>query len=149
MATVALDAEGLLADMTSVWQGMPEDTLIGHIHLHVADIEASRDFYVNGIGMDIVTEVPEGQPSALFASHNGYHHHVGMNVWSGVGAPKPTENSAGLNWYSLVFPDEVKREETLAKVRDMDAVITEIEDDYFVEDPAGNKIRFVIGKNLK
>lgn len=141
MASVALDAQGLMADMKGPWQGMPEETLMGHIHLHVDDIEASRNFYVNGIGMDIVTDMS----SALFASHNGYHHHVGMNIWNGAGAPKPSPNSVGLNWYSLVFPDAVKREETLEKVRALGAPITEIEEDYLVEDPAGNNIRLVIG----
>lgn len=141
MATVALDAQGLLADMKGPWQGMPEETLMGHIHLHVADIEASRDFYVNGIGMDIVTEMP----SALFASHNGYHHHIGMNTWSGVGAPQPSVNSVGLNWFSLIFPNTKKREEILEKLRGMDANITAVENDYFVEDPSGNTIRFNVG----
>lgn len=141
MATVALDAQGLLADMKGPWEGMPEKTLMGHIHLHVADIEASRNFYVNGLGMDIVTEMP----SALFASYNGYHHHIGLNTWSGVGAPQPSAKSVGLNWFSLIFPDEEKREETLEKLRGMDAVITAVENDYFVEDPSGNTIRFNVG----
>ncbi|MHA6253361.1 VOC family protein [Oceanobacillus sp. CAU 1775] len=141
MASVALDAQGLMAELKQPWQGMPEDTLMGHIHLHVDDIEKARNFYVNGIGMDIVTDMS----SALFASHNGYHHHIGMNVWNGVGAPKPDPNSAGLNWYSLVFPNIEKRDETLGKLRELKATITEVEDDYLVEDPAGNNIRLVIG----
>lgn len=141
MASVALDAQGLMASMKAPWQGMPEDTLMGHIHLHVADIEEARNFYVNGMGMDIVTDMT----SALFASYGGYHHHIGMNVWNGQGAPKPSENSAGLNWYTLVFPDVAKRDETLEKVRALGAPVKEFEEDYLVEDPAGNSIRFVIG----
>lgn len=141
MGTVALDAQGLMAELKGPWQGMPEDTIMGHIHLHVADIEESRNFYVNGIGYDIVTEMP----SALFASHNGYHHHIGMNVWNGVGAPQPPENSVGLNWFSLVFPNESVRESTVEKVRNLDAPVREADGDYFVDDPAGNTIRFVIG----
>jgi catechol 2,3-dioxygenase len=142
MATVALDAEGLLADRKGPWQGMPEDTVMGHIHLHVADIEESRNFYVNGIGYDIVTEMP----SALFASHNGYHHHIGMNVWNGVGAPSAPEKSVGLNWFSLVFPTEEIREATADRVRQMNAPFREADGDYFVDDPSGNTIRFVVGK---
>lgn len=141
MATVSLDAQGLLADMKGPWKGMPEDTLMGHIHLHVADIEASRNFLVNGLGFDIVTEFP----GALFSSHNGYHHHIGMNTWNGAGTPQPPVNSVGLNWFSLVFPDEEKRAETLDKLRSLEAPITENENDYLVEDPSGNRIRLVIG----
>lgn len=141
MATVALDAQGLLADAEGLWEGMPEETVMGHIHLHVADIEESRNFYVNGIGYDIVTEMP----SALFASHNGYHHHIGMNVWNGVGAPRPHDNSVGLNWFTLVFPDETVREETVARVRNLNAPVREADGYYFVDDPSGNTIRFVVG----
>ena len=141
MATVALDAQGLLADMKGPWQGMPTDTLMGHIHLHVADIEASRNFYVNGIGYDVVTEVP----GALFTSHNGYHHHIGMNIWNGAGAPQPPANSVGLNWFSLVFPNEQVREATVEKLRGLDVSVTETDKDYMVNDPAGNTIRLVVG----
>lgn len=141
MGTVALDAQGLLADMKEPWQGMPEDTVMGHIHLHVDNLETARDFYVNGIGYDIVTEYP----GALFSSHNGYHHHIGLNVWNGEGAPQPFENSVGLNWYSLVFPNEETLEKTVEQVRKLNAPIREEAGDYFVKDPAGNTIRFVVG----
>lgn len=141
MGTVALDVQDLMADMEEPWQGMPEETVMGHIHLHVADLDESRKFYVDGIGYDVVTEYP----GALFTSHNGYHHHIGLNIWNGAGAPQPPENSVGLNWFTLVFPDEAKREEKVEKVRKLNAPIRELDGDYFVDDPAGNTIRFVIG----
>lgn len=141
MATVAMDAEGVMKELEGPWEGMPEDTLMGHIHLHGADIEESRNFYVNGIGYDVVTEMP----SALFTSHNGYHHHVAINVWQGVGAPPAPENSVGLNWFSLVFPDEATRNQTLEKVRALNAPVREEGKDYLVDDPAGNTIRFIVG----
>ncbi|MCF3944309.1 VOC family protein [Oceanobacillus alkalisoli] len=141
MGTVALDAQGLLADRKAPWEGMPEDTIMGHIHLHVSDIEVAREFYINGIGYDVVTELP----GALFTSSNGYHHHIGMNTWNGVGAPRTPENSVGLNWFKLVFPDESTRQTTLENVRKLNAPIREADGDYFVEDPSGNTLRFVIG----
>lgn len=141
MATVALDAQSLLADMKGPWEGMPEETVMGHIHLHVADIEASREFYVNGIGYDVVTEFP----GALFTSHNGYHHHIGLNIWNGAGAPQPPENSVGLNWFTLVFPSQEVREATLDNLRKLNTPVQEADGDYLVKDPAGNTIRLVIG----
>src|SRR5690606_11798903 len=45
MATVALDAQGLLAESDKVWDGLPKDTVMGHIHLHVADLEETENFY--------------------------------------------------------------------------------------------------------
>ena len=47
------------------WGGMPEGTVMGHIHLHVAELVKTEEFYVKGLGLDVVTRFP-GQ--ALFLS---------------------------------------------------------------------------------
>ncbi len=46
--------------------------------------------------------------SALFVSAGGYHHHVGLNTWNGVGAPAPPAGSQGLRRYEIVLPDEAE-----------------------------------------
>ena len=58
MATVGLDGDNLLAETNEAWKGMPEDTLMGHIHLHVSDLRQDRKFYMKGLGFDIVTRMP-------------------------------------------------------------------------------------------
>lgn len=140
MATVALDADDLLSEADEEWTGMPEETLIGHIHLHVSDLETTEHFYVNGLGFNIVTRYP----GALFASTNGYHHHLGLNVWNGVGAPKPAENSVGLNWFTLVFPDEERRSQTVDQLHRIGVSVKKEDDDYVTEDPSGNRIRLKV-----
>ncbi|MGJ9460565.1 VOC family protein [Oceanobacillus sp. CF4.6] len=137
MATVALDGDDLLAEAEEDWKGMPTDTVIGHIHLHVSDLEKTREFYVNGLGYDVVTEFP----GALFTSHNGYHHHIGLNVWNGVGAPTPAENSVGLNWFTLHFPDEDALHKTKVNLEKVGASVKAEEDYYVTEDPSGNAIQ--------
>ncbi|WP_249871482.1 VOC family protein [Oceanobacillus saliphilus] len=136
MATEALDGDGLLAEAEDNWKGMPEDTVMGHIHLHVANLESTRKFYVDGLGFDVVTEYP----GALFTSHNGYHHHIGLNVWNGTGAPKPAQNSVGLNWFTLNFPDEETRKSTIEKLNAAGASVKAEKDHYATEDPSGNTI---------
>ena len=66
---------------------MPEGTVMGHIHLHVSELEKTEEFYVKGLGFDVVNRYA-GQ--ALFISTGKYHHHVGVNVWNGIGAPTAT-----------------------------------------------------------
>ena len=132
-----MDARGLLEEVDGEWQGMPEDTLMGHIHLHVSDIETTEKYYVDGLGFDIVTRFP----GALFASTNGYHHHIGLNVWNGVGAPKPVENSVGLNWFSLIFGDENSRNSAVERLQAQGGKVKKDKDDYVAEDPSGNVIR--------
>jgi catechol 2,3-dioxygenase len=45
------------------------------------------------------------QGQASFVAAGGYHHHLGLNVWAGVGAPPPPPDAARLAWYELVLPD--------------------------------------------
>ena len=57
---------------------IPKDTRIGHIHLKVADIQRSLDFYCGLLGFELTTMYGT---DAAFISAGGYHHHIGLNIW--------------------------------------------------------------------
>ncbi|KIL51636.1 glyoxalase [Jeotgalibacillus alimentarius] len=123
------------------WQGMPEGTVMGHIHLHVSELQKTEEFYVKGLGMDLVNRF-RGQ--ALFLSYGNYHHHVGVNVWNGVGAPAPEAESVGLESYVLSFADEEVLSETVRNLKSINAKVKE-EGEYFVTfDPSGNQIKLTV-----
>ncbi|MBM7578097.1 VOC family protein [Jeotgalibacillus terrae] len=123
------------------WQGMPEKTVMGHIHLHVSELKKTEEFYVKGLGMDLVNRFG-GQ--ALFLSYGNYHHHVGVNVWNGVGAPAPDPESVGLESYVLSFADEEVLNETIRNLKSIDATVDE-EGEYVVTfDPSGNQIKLTV-----
>jgi len=134
MATVALDADDLLSEAESEWQGLPVETIIGHMHLHVVNLTETKEFYVDGLGFSIVTKFP----GALFTSTNGYHHHIALNIWKGEDAQTPAKNSVGLRWFTLLFPDEDSLMQALRRLEDIDVSAKELENGYEVEDPAGN-----------
>lgn len=136
MATVQLDGDSILAESDEEFAGLPAGTLMGHIHLHVSNIQEAENFYINGLGFEVVSHYPQ----AIFTSTGGYHHHIALNTWQGTGAPRPAENSVGLNWYTLVFPSEEAREEAAARLRGIGAKVEK----YVTEDPAGNRIRLVV-----
>ncbi|RDW19029.1 glyoxalase [Oceanobacillus arenosus] len=137
MATVALDGDSLLAETNQEWKGMPENTLMGHIHLHVSDLDKADTFYMKGLGFNITTKFP----GALFTSTNGYHHHIGLNTWNGVGAKAPAKNSVGLNWFTLMFPDEATRAGIIEQLQQVGATVVREQDYYVTEDPSGNVIQ--------
>ena len=64
------------------WSGLDSDTQIGHIHLRVANLNAAELFYTHSLGFDLIMRYG---PSAGFVSAGGYHHHIGLNTWAGVG----------------------------------------------------------------
>jgi catechol 2,3-dioxygenase len=100
IGTVALDLDDLMGayDASRPFERMPDGTVMGHIHLQVAQLVEGRRFYEDLLGLDLMVEIP-GQAS--FLASGGYHHHVGMNVWAGVGAPPPPPDQAALRRAAL------------------------------------------------
>ncbi|WP_042354091.1 VOC family protein [Bacillus rubiinfantis] len=140
MATDPLDSEGILSECDEAWTGLPEGTVMGHIHLHVADLQAAQEFYTNGLGFEVVSYYPQ----AVFLSTSGYHHHIAINTWQGIGAKQPADNSVGLASYTIVYHDADGRETVITKLKQLGAPIQEQGDDYLTSDPSGNRIRLVI-----
>jgi catechol 2,3-dioxygenase len=138
MATLPLDLEGLLAEpgADADAPSMSAGTVLGHVHLQVADLDAAERFWVDGLGLDVTVR---SYPGALFTSAGGYHHHVGLNTWAGVGAPRPPAGARGMERFEVVVPDDDALEaarERLARVadaRDNDSGV-------LAEDTAGNVV---------
>ncbi|MCC6165638.1 MAG: VOC family protein [Caldilineaceae bacterium] len=133
-----LDAEGILAAAENdAWHGLAAGTFVGHIHLHVAQLAAAEAFYTGALGMDLMQRFA-GQAS--FLSAGGYHHHVGVNVWAGVGAPPPPEDAARLLWVELRLPDEASPAALLANLEAQGIATEAHARGVLVRDPAQNAI---------
>ncbi len=105
--TLPMDAEGVLGELKDSfgrWNGLPDGTIMGHIHLHVANVPQAAAFYQQALGMDLMFDLG----SAAFLSYHGYHHHVGANIWNVRGlAP---EDALGLERYEVfVTPEQYEK----------------------------------------
>ncbi|GHH97867.1 VOC family protein [Neobacillus kokaensis] len=140
MATEQLDGQGILAESNAEWQGLPEGAVMGHIHLHVGDLQKAEDFYTKGLDFNVVSYYPQ----AVFLSTGGYHHHIAINTWQGAGAKQPAENSVGLSWYTIVYPDAAARDAVVEKLKQLGEQVQKDTDYYLTSDPSGNRIRLVI-----
>jgi catechol 2,3-dioxygenase len=110
MATLPLDLDSLAAEVEgSGGAPMPAGTTMGHVHLNVADIGDTEDFYAGELGLDVTVR---SYPGALFLSSGGYHHHVGANTWAGEGASPPPAGARGLRRFELVLDGAEPREVT-------------------------------------
>jgi catechol 2,3-dioxygenase len=94
---------------------------IGHLHLHVGDLEAANGFYRDGLGFELMTSMP----TAAFVSAGGYHHHVAYNVWRGAGVGPAPEDVVGLAHWTLVTAEEDERAAVLARLATRGAVLEE------------------------
>ena len=137
MDTLPLDLESLLAEPSEgAGDGVPVGTSLGHVHLQVADLDASETFWVDGVGFDVVVR---SYPGALFVSAGGYHHHVGLNTWAGAGVPPPPEGARGLDRFELVVPDGAVVA-GIAERLDRIAPVERVEDAAQARDPSGNAV---------
>jgi catechol 2,3-dioxygenase len=140
MATDPLDIDSLLNELAhdpSPWDGIAPGTIIGHVHLHVADLRAAEEFYHGVLGFDIIQRYG---PSALFVSAGGYHHHIGLNTWAGVGAPPPPPGSVGLRSFDIRLPDAATRDALLERVRAAGIATEETAHGVLLRDPSANGV---------
>lgn len=142
MTTLPLDYKEIVADTGDLkWQGTPKNTIIGHIHLHVADLNEAKRFYIDGLGFDLVMDIPN---SALFLSSGGYHHHLGLNIWNGKGARPLPDNSTGMKYYNIRFSSEEIRRNKINRLKELNYEVFEEETGIFIKDPSNNLIKLVI-----
>ncbi|MBW4081185.1 VOC family protein [Paenibacillus sp. S150] len=120
--------------------GLPPDTAIGHLHLHVKGMRHAERFYCGVMGFAATLHYG---PSALFVAPGGYHHHLGLNIWAGPGAPTPPEHAAGLKEYTIVLPGETELEALAARLRTAGVELTAGEDGLRFRDPSEIGVRLV------
>lgn len=117
---------------------IPPETKIGHVHLHVRDIDEAVDFYHGVIGFDIMG-ISKGIGMA-FVSAGGYHHHIGLNTWQGRGAPPPPADALGLLHFTVELPDQTALGEVVRRVEKAGIPANQTEDGLFVQDPSQNGV---------
>ena len=80
---------------------IPAQTRIGHVHLKVADIKRSLEFYCDLLGFELITMYGT---NAAFISAGGYHHHIGLNTWYSKDLPPAPVNAVGLFHTAILYP---------------------------------------------
>jgi catechol 2,3-dioxygenase len=138
MTTDPLDVADLMGELedpaTEPFDGLPVGTDMGHVHLQVADVAVTIDFYRDVLGFDVMAEL---FGSAAFLAAGGYHHHVGANTWHSLGAPPPPPGTAALRHATIVLPDAAERDRVAARVADAGSDPEARDDGVLVRDPSG------------
>ncbi|AEB11462.1 VOC family protein [Marinithermus hydrothermalis] len=103
MFTRPLDVEGLLAQAPHA-RPLPPETRLGHVHLHVADLEAAEAFYTQALGLTVTQRT---YPGARFLAAGDYHHHLGLNTWA-RGRRAPPEATGLVRYAWRVTPQALE-----------------------------------------
>jgi catechol 2,3-dioxygenase len=140
MTTTALDVDDLLGELQSPpgpFDGLPSGTVMGHVHLKVARIAETIDFYRDVLGFALMAQLGR---YATFLSAGGYHHHIGANTWESAGAPPPPPGSAALRHATIVLPDERERDLLCRRLEASGQTPQDDAGELLVRDPSGNAL---------
>ena len=141
MGTDPVDVQGLLQLAGNTpFTGLPAGTIIGHVHFHISDLEEARHFYNHLLGFDIVVDASRYM-HALFVSAGGYHHHIGLNIWAGKGAPKVPSDAVGIDYFTIIFENQAVYAEALQRLEQNGVSVNRKADEARVTDPFGIQIR--------
>jgi catechol 2,3-dioxygenase len=86
---------------------------IGHVHLKVADIARSLDFYCGVLGFELQQRMGD---QAAFISAGGYHHHLGLNTWESKGGSPPPRGTTGLFHVAIRYPTRAALADALRRL---------------------------------
>ena len=135
-----LDVEDLLSTIEgeAPREQVGEGLRMGHLHLHVGDIEEALRFYRDVLGFELQAHLG----SAAFVSAGGYHHHLGINIWNGQGAGPAPDHHAGLRHWTVQLP-AADLASVRARVDAAGLAIEPFDGGFLVRDPWRTAIAFV------
>ncbi|QEC50818.1 VOC family protein [Baekduia soli] len=141
MTTMALDVDGLLGELADParepFDALAAGTVMGHVHLRVADVPAAVAFYCDTLGFGLMAQL--GRQAAFLAA-GGYHHHIGANSWESAGAGPAPQGSATLRRMTVVLPAGPALQATLDRVAAAGAPAEPVDGGHLLNDPSGNPV---------
>lgn len=141
MTTDPVQFQSVLREADGTWSGLPIDTVMGHIHLSVRNLQESEDFYTSLLDYAVVSRYG-GQ--ALFISTGGYHHHIGLNTWHSEGAEALPKDAVGIQSYTVQLPDQDYAVHLKKRFVEQNMEIKEQENFFSIIEPNGIEVKFTI-----
>lgn len=127
--------------MTNAYK-IPANTRIGHVHLKVADLQRSLDFYCGLLGFELQQQIGG---EAAFISAGGYHHHIGLNVWYSRGQMPAPPKHPGLFHTAILYPSRQALAEIFVRLQEANYPLTGAADHgvseaLYLDDPDKNGV---------
>lgn len=137
-----IDLDGLLGELGPnpvLLPRMAAGTRIGHVHVHVNDLNQAMDFYRDVVGFAgflLIHSYGMGDVGLDYMPHS-----LAFNVWAGPNAQLPPAGAAGLQWFTIRLPDADSLAALKARLEKAGAPVEVVGNDFETRDPFGNRIR--------
>lgn len=119
--------------------GLPTGTIVGHMHLRVADTGAALAFYRDAIGL---TPNRAGTPGAMFDLSAGgtFSHRLACNSWESAGRPQRPAEAAGMRHFTLQYRAADDLAAAIARAEAAGGPVERRGDGTLVADPSGTRL---------
>ncbi|GHA31645.1 glyoxalase [Devosia pacifica] len=140
-----IDLESLFAELDgdhAIRNGLPEGTRIGHVHLHVTDLDRSMAFYRDALGFGgflLIRSFCMGDVGLDYMPHT-----IAFNTWAGPHAKQPLADASGLRWFTIALPEKAALEAVIDRLAKGNHQYERSADAVLVRDPDGNHLRLVL-----
>jgi len=122
-----LDIEGLQKESTQSWNGFPDGTAIGHVHLHVSSLEKAKKFYSEILGFKNTASMQ----GALFFAAGDYHHHIATNVWLGENILPANLGFPGVDYFTIKLSSDAKLNDLIDRLNESKIQSVKLKDGLF------------------
>ncbi len=142
-----IDLDDLLSELdpaAPVAGPLPAATRIGHVHVHVNDLDDAMRFYRDVIGFGglmLMRDWGMGDAGLDYMPHA-----IAFNIWAGRNAPRSPRGSAGLRWFTLLVPDEAALGAIEARLKSAGHTFERNGDGIETADPSGNRLRIALDR---
>ncbi|MGN6675002.1 MAG: VOC family protein [Thermomicrobiales bacterium] len=119
--------------------GLPAGTIVGHMHLRVADTDTALAFYRDAIGFTVNMD---GRAHGMFDMSAGgtFSHRLACNTWESAGRPQRPDEAAGMRYFTLLLRSDEHLTATVARVAAAGGQVEQHGGASFVVDPAGTRL---------
>jgi catechol 2,3-dioxygenase len=119
----------------STSNGIHPAVRVGHVHLHVSDLDRALAFYNDALGFNLTADARSAGLPMAFLAAGDYHHHVGLNTF------KPS----GLYHVAFNYPNRAELVRAVERLRSRGYTIDHATDHggtvaVYLDDPDGNGI---------
>lgn len=136
-----LDLELLFNELTPqdiISDPLPENTIMGHVHLFGNDLTKQMTFYRDVLGF---RDGGMGEKIGMAEVALDRPHVIAFNTWQGKTAQSQPDNSLGIKYFSIILPNHSALTDVLARIKDHNIAIDQTDNGIYLNDPSGIKLR--------
>lgn len=139
-----LDVESLFSELeegADLAEPMPSGTRVGHVHVHVNDLDEGMRFYADALGFG--RQLMSRSFGMGDVTHDYVPHIIAFNIWQGADARRPSPDAAGLRHFELRLPSQEALAELRGRLEAAGHTVAREGGALTVADPSGNRLRLV------